>query len=103
MRKPKPLTGIAFSSLGARSHVGGLSTHTNTRSDWRGTRTSDQVHARFDEVDASENASDLFVTVGFPPAMKIDGKVTPVSKQDLTPQNCKALTYAIMNDRQLKS
>ncbi len=49
-----------------------------------------------------KNASDLFVTVGFPPAMKIDGKVTPVSKQELTPQNCKALTYAIMNDRQLK-
>jgi len=49
-----------------------------------------------------KNASDLFITVGFPPAMKIDGKVTPVSKQDLTPQNCKALTYAIMNDKQLK-
>jgi twitching motility protein PilU len=49
-----------------------------------------------------KSASDLFVTVGFPPAMKIDGKVTPVSKQDLTPQNCKALVYAIMNDRQLK-
>jgi twitching motility protein PilU len=49
-----------------------------------------------------KNASDLFVTVGFPPAMKIDGKVTPVSKQELTPQNCKALTYAIMNDKQLK-
>ena len=49
-----------------------------------------------------KSASDLFITVGFPPAMKIDGKVTPVSKQDLTPQNCKALTYAIMNDKQLK-
>lgn len=49
-----------------------------------------------------KNASDLFITVGFPPAMKIDGKVTPVSKQDLTPQNCKALTYAIMNEKQLK-
>ena len=49
-----------------------------------------------------KNASDLFITVGFPPAMKIDGKVTPVSKQELTPQNCKALTYAIMNDKQLK-
>jgi twitching motility protein PilU len=49
-----------------------------------------------------KSASDLFITVGFPPAMKIDGKVTPVSKQELTPQNCKALTYAIMNDRQLK-
>ena len=49
-----------------------------------------------------KSASDLFITVGFPPAMKIDGKVTPVSKQDLTPQNCKALTYAIMNEKQLK-
>ena len=49
-----------------------------------------------------KNASDLFITVGFPPAMKIDGKVTPVSKQALTPENAKSLTYAIMNDRQLK-
>lgn len=49
-----------------------------------------------------KNASDLFVTVGFPPAMKIDGKVTPVSKQELSRLNCKALTCAIMNDKQLK-
>ncbi len=48
------------------------------------------------------NASDLFITVGFPPAMKIDGKMTPVTKQALTPENAKALTYCIMNDRQLK-
>ena len=49
-----------------------------------------------------KNGSDLFITVGFPPAMKIDGKVTPVSKTPLTPENAKALTYCIMNDRQLK-
>tara|TARA_A100001037_G_scaffold299990_1_gene326670 strand:- start:261 stop:1427 length:1167 start_codon:yes stop_codon:yes gene_type:complete len=49
-----------------------------------------------------KNASDLFITVSFPPAMKIDGKMTPVSKQALTPENAKAMTYAIMNDRQLK-
>ncbi len=49
-----------------------------------------------------KNGSDLFITVGFPPAMKVDGKVTPVSKQPLTPDNAKALTYCIMNDRQLK-
>ena len=29
-------------------------------------------------------ASDLFLSVGFPPAFKIDGKVTPISKQLLT-------------------
>jgi len=49
-----------------------------------------------------KNGSDLFITVGFPPAMKVDGKVAPVSKQPLTPENAKALTYCIMNDRQLK-
>ena len=48
------------------------------------------------------DASDLFITTGFPPAMKIDGKMTPVSKQALTPENSKGLTYSIMNDRQLK-
>ena len=46
--------------------------------------------------------SDLFITVDFPPAIKIDGKVMPVSKTKLTSENSKALTYAIMNDRQLK-
>jgi twitching motility protein PilU len=46
--------------------------------------------------------SDLFITVDFPPAIKMDGKVQPVSKTKLSPDNTKALTYAIMNDRQLK-
>ena len=49
-----------------------------------------------------KKGSDLFITVGFPPAMKVDGKVAPVSKQPLTPDNAKELTYCIMNDRQLK-
>lgn len=49
-----------------------------------------------------KKGSDLFITVDFPPAIKIDGKVTPVSKTKLTADNTKALTYAIMNDRQLK-
>jgi Tfp pilus assembly ATPase PilU len=34
----------------------------------------------------SKGGSDLFITAGFPPAMKIDGKMTPVSSQALTPQ-----------------
>jgi len=46
--------------------------------------------------------SDLFVTVDFPPAIKIDGKITPVSKTKLSPDNTRALAYAIMNDRQVK-
>ncbi|MBI5006785.1 MAG: PilT/PilU family type 4a pilus ATPase [Nitrosomonadales bacterium] len=48
----------------------------------------------------SQNASDLFVTAGFPPAFKIDGKMTPVSSQALTPQHTQELARSIMNDRQ---
>ncbi|SFN92701.1 twitching motility protein PilU [Formivibrio citricus] len=47
-----------------------------------------------------KGASDLFITADFPPAMKIDGRVTPVSNQILTAQHTKELTRAIMNDRQ---
>ena len=49
-----------------------------------------------------KGGSDLFITVGFPPAIKVDGKVTPVSKTKLSSENTKAMTYAIMNDKQLK-
>ena len=49
-----------------------------------------------------KKASDLFITVGFPPAMKIHGKMTPVSKTELSAENTKSLVYAIMNDKQLK-
>ncbi|MFZ0257367.1 MAG: PilT/PilU family type 4a pilus ATPase [Gammaproteobacteria bacterium] len=49
-----------------------------------------------------KNASDLFITVGFPPAIKVDGRVSPVSRQSLSSENAKSLTYAVMNDRQLR-
>ena len=47
-----------------------------------------------------KKASDLFITVGFPPAIKVDGKVTPVSNQTLTPQHTQEFVRAMMNDRQ---
>ncbi len=49
-----------------------------------------------------KGSSDLFITEGFPPAIKVDGKITPISKTKLTTENTKELTYAIMNDRQFK-
>jgi twitching motility protein PilU len=49
-----------------------------------------------------KRASDMFITLDFPPALKIDGKITPVSKTKLTAENTKALCYAVMNDRQIK-
>jgi twitching motility protein PilU len=48
----------------------------------------------------NKKASDLFITVGFPPAIKVDGKVTPVSQQPLTPQHTQDLVRSVMNDRQ---
>src|SRR5512145_387314 len=48
----------------------------------------------------AKRGSDLFITAGFPPAMKIDGKVTPVSQQALTGQHTAMLVRSIMNDRQ---
>ena len=48
----------------------------------------------------AKKASDLFITAGFPPAIKIDGKMTPVANQPLTPQHTQELTRAVMNDKQ---
>jgi twitching motility protein PilU len=47
-----------------------------------------------------KNGSDLFITANFPPAIKIDGKVVPVSNQPLLPQHSAELARSIMNDRQ---
>jgi len=48
----------------------------------------------------AKKASDLFITAGFPPAIKLDGRMTPVANQALTPQHTAELTRAMMNDRQ---
>ena len=48
----------------------------------------------------SKKASDLFITAGFPPAIKVDGRITPVSNQTLTPQHSMELARSIMNDKQ---
>jgi twitching motility protein PilU len=49
----------------------------------------------------SRNGSDLFITADFPPAIKVDGKITKVSGQSLGMQHTVALTRSIMNDRQV--
>jgi twitching motility protein PilU len=47
-----------------------------------------------------KKASDLFITAGVPPSIKVDGKVTPVTKQALTPDQSRAFAYGIMNEEQ---
>ena len=48
----------------------------------------------------SKNGSDLFITADFPPAFKIDGKMTPVSNQLLAATHTLELARAIMSDKQ---
>ncbi len=49
-----------------------------------------------------KNASDLFVTTGVPPSLKISGRVVPVSQTPLSPEQAKELVYSIMNSKQRK-
>ena len=47
-------------------------------------------------------ASDLFLTAGFPPALKIDGEVRPQSERVLTAEQSATLVRSLMNDRQTR-
>jgi twitching motility protein PilU len=46
--------------------------------------------------------SDLFITSGFPPAIKIDGEIRPQSERLLTPEQSAVLVRSIMNDKQTR-
>jgi len=48
----------------------------------------------------AKKGSDLFITTGFAPAIKLDGKMTPVASQQLTMQHTSELARAMMNDKQ---
>jgi twitching motility protein PilU len=48
----------------------------------------------------TRKASDLFITAGFPPAMKIDGKLTPITSQTLSTQQTAEIARVVMNDKQ---
>ncbi|GHT80627.1 twitching motility protein PilT [Betaproteobacteria bacterium] len=47
-----------------------------------------------------KNGSDLIITAGFPPAVKIDGRIVPQSNQPLSPAHTSELARAVMNDKQ---
>ncbi len=48
----------------------------------------------------TKGGSDLFITVGAPPSIKIDGKMVPVTNQPLTLSHAQVLVRSIMNDKQ---
>lgn len=47
-------------------------------------------------------ASDLFISADFPPAMKVDGKMTPITQQKLTGEYTQAFANSLMNEKQRK-
>ena len=49
-----------------------------------------------------KKGSDLFITAGFPPAIKIDGEVRAQADKALSPEQSAVLVRAIMNDRQTR-
>ena len=50
----------------------------------------------------SKNGSDLFITAGFPPAIKVDGQVTPVMDKPVSPENAALIVRSLMADRHIK-
>ncbi|MGH8529110.1 MAG: PilT/PilU family type 4a pilus ATPase [Nevskiales bacterium] len=50
----------------------------------------------------ARKGSDLFMTTGFPPAIKVDGEVKPVMDKPLTAEQSAIVVRSVMNDRQLK-
>jgi twitching motility protein PilU len=47
-----------------------------------------------------KTASDLFITAGMPPSIKVHGKIVPVTKQAFSPEQAREVVMGVMNDRQ---
>ena len=45
--------------------------------------------------------SDLFITAGFPPAIKVDGTIHKATDNPLSPDQAAIMVRAIMNDKQI--
>lgn len=55
------------------------------------------------ELMAEKKASDLHLTVGSPPQLRIDGRLVKVEMDPLSGETTKKLAYSIMNERQRKN
>ncbi|WP_027853566.1 PilT/PilU family type 4a pilus ATPase [Marinobacterium litorale] len=53
------------------------------------------------KVMSERGASDLFVTAGAAPSIKVDGSIKPLTREVLKPSQSRALVYSTMNDKQL--
>jgi len=48
----------------------------------------------------TKKASDLFITAGVPPSIKIHGKVMPVTQRALSPEKAREVVLSVMNEEQ---
>ncbi|MDK4650904.1 PilT/PilU family type 4a pilus ATPase [Kingella kingae] len=48
----------------------------------------------------NNKGSDLFITAGYPPAMKLDGKLTKITDKPLTADHAMQIARSIMDDKQ---
>ncbi|MEN5061801.1 PilT/PilU family type 4a pilus ATPase [Luteimonas sp. TWI1416] len=49
---------------------------------------------------AHQRASDLFITAGLPPSMKVHGKISPITQTPLTPQQARDMVLNVMTPPQ---
>jgi twitching motility protein PilT len=54
------------------------------------------------ELMAERRASDLHLTVGSPPQLRIDGRLVRLDGEPVTPEHAKKLAYSLMNEKQRK-
>src|SRR5690606_41380182 len=54
------------------------------------------------KIMVQKGGSDLFITAGVPPSMKIHGKVVPVTKTALTPDMTRDIVFGVMTEKQRK-
>ncbi|MEN9463844.1 MAG: hypothetical protein RL217_25 [Pseudomonadota bacterium] len=47
-----------------------------------------------------KGASDLFVTAGVPPSMKVNGKIMPLTRNKLSPEQVREVVFGLMNQKQ---
>jgi twitching motility protein PilU len=52
------------------------------------------------ELLVSKKGSDLFITAGLPPSMKVAGRIMPVTKNKLAPEQVRQVVLGVMNERQ---
>lgn len=54
------------------------------------------------KIMVEKSASDLFITTGVPPSIKINGRVVPVTTNKLSPEQCRETVLSVMTDAQRK-